>query len=79
MFVETEFFLHNIWKDRRDGSNSVLFTDQKQDQLLLLVGTISLQDIFKIVERILFCRKYPISTTDYSFFTDSIFFSILTF
>ena len=54
-FKESDFFLTiSAWKNCRDGSNTLLYTDQQQDQIHRLVAMIKSQDIFKIIEYTLF-------------------------
>ena len=56
----------SVGKNCRNGSNTLLFTNKQRDQLHRLVAIIQSQDVFKIIEHILFPLQIVFFFTDYS-------------
>ena len=56
----------SVGMNRRNGSNTLLFTNQQLDQLLRLVFMIWSHDISKIVDFILFPLQILVYFRDYS-------------
>ena len=70
-FKESDFFCTiSVGKNCRDGSNTLLLTDQQEYQHLGLVVMIESQDIFKIMDFILIPLQIIVFFTEYSSFTD---------
>ena len=53
-------------KNCKDGSNTLLLTDQQEYQILGIVVMIESHDIFKIMDFILFPLQIIVFFTDYS-------------
>ena len=81
MFIESEFFCTiSVGKNCRDGSNTLLLTDQQEYQILGLVVMIQSHDIFKIMDFILISLQIIVFLQNIVFFTDySSRFQIIVF
>ena len=65
--MKAKFFCTiSVGKNCRDGSNTLLLTDQQEYQILGIVVMIASHDIFKIMDFILFPLQIIVFFTDYS-------------
>ena len=63
----------SVGKNCRDGSNTLLSTDQQEYQILGLDVMIESHDVIKIMDFILFPLQIIVFYTDYSFFSRLLF------